>query len=139
MGGSFFRLSFFLKNSLRLISSGFYPALRTPSFRHPKDTNINLECQQKKNKSFSCLIRGLFVYLGMEKNIKTILQIKPGKDTGFAYQAIGAGYVVTLSNNIEIDSDDEDLLERYADVRDGRKSLPQLNDLLVGKIWDDSY
>ena len=65
MGGSFFRLSFFLKNSLRLISSGFYPALRTPSFRHPKDTNINLECQQKKNKSFSCLIRGLFVYLGM--------------------------------------------------------------------------
>lgn len=38
-------------NKLRLISSGFYPALRTPSFRHPKDTkkplNVQLLVQKK--------------------------------------------------------------------------------------------
>lgn len=39
MGGSFFVVWFLKKNKLRLISPGSYPALRTPSFRHPKDTN----------------------------------------------------------------------------------------------------
>ena len=52
MGGSFFGLSFFLKNKLRLISSGFYPALRTPSFRHPKDTNETVPRQALKKFFF---------------------------------------------------------------------------------------
>jgi hypothetical protein len=73
----------------------------------------------------------------MEETIKVILQIKPGRDTGEAFQAIGLGYVITLSGNVVIDSDDDDLLGRYVEVRDSRKSLAQLNDLLVGKVWED--
>jgi hypothetical protein len=72
----FFITIFFLKNSLRLISSGFYPALRTPSFRHPKDTENNFNIQQKK-KYFSCLFRGCFVSLGMiqDKHLQTNKEI----------------------------------------------------------------
>lgn len=46
MGGFFLFYHFLKKTKLRLISSGFYPALRTPSFRHPKDKKIIPKVQQ---------------------------------------------------------------------------------------------
>ena len=70
----------------------------------------------------------------------TIEKIEKGKDTGMAFGAIGAGYIITLSNNTTIKSDDEDLLDRYSEIRKGgRKSLDQLNKILVGKSWDTEY
>jgi hypothetical protein len=66
----------------------------------------------------------------------TIKKIEKGRDTGMAFGAIGAGYVITLSNGKTVKSDDEDLLERYKVIRDGRKDINQLNTLLVGKPWD---
>lgn len=73
----------------------------------------------------------------MKNNKKTITQISQGRDTGLAFQAVGSGYIITLSDNTSIHSDDEDLLERYEEVREGgRKSLEQLNNLLQGKEWE---
>jgi hypothetical protein len=70
----------------------------------------------------------------------TITKIEKGKDTGMAFGAIGGGYIVTLSNNDKVESDDEDLLERYREIRKGgRKSLDQLNKILVGKSWDIEF
>ena len=70
----------------------------------------------------------------------TITKIEKGKDTGMAFGAIGGGYIVTLSNNDKVESDDEDLLERYMEIRKGgRKSLDQLNKILVGKSWDIEF
>jgi hypothetical protein len=66
----------------------------------------------------------------------TIEKIEKGRDTGMAFGAIGAGYIITLSNGKTVKSDDEDLLERYKVIRDGRKDIDQLNTLLVGKSWD---
>ena len=66
----------------------------------------------------------------------TIKKIEKGRYTGMAFGAIGAGYVITLSNGKTVKSDDEDLLERYKVIRDGRKDINQLNTLLVGKPWD---
>ena len=69
-----------------------------------------------------------------------ITKIEKGKDTGMAFGAIGGGYIVTLSNNDKVESDDEDLLERYMEIRKGgRKSLDQLNKILVGKSWDIEF
>lgn len=70
----------------------------------------------------------------------TISKIEKGKDTGMTFGAIGAGYKVTLSNNTTVESDDDDLLDRYSEIRKGgRKSLDQLNNILVGKRWDMEY
>jgi hypothetical protein len=70
----------------------------------------------------------------------TILKIEKGRDTGMTFGAIGAGYKVTLSNNTTVESDDDDLLGRYSEIRKGgRKSLDQLNNILVGKPWDMEY
>lgn len=70
----------------------------------------------------------------------TITKIEKGRDTGMAFGAVGNGYVITLSNNDEVESDDEDLLDRYVEIRKGgRKDLNQLNDILVGKSWDIEY
>jgi hypothetical protein len=66
----------------------------------------------------------------------TIEKIEKGRDTGMAFGAIGAGYVITLSNGKTVKSDDEDLLDRYKVIRDGRKDIDQLNTLLAGKPWD---
>jgi hypothetical protein len=73
----------------------------------------------------------------MEIKNKIISQIKPGMDTGRSFGAIGYGYVVVLSNKEEVESDDEDLMDRYVETREDRLSLTQLNELLVGKIWED--
>ncbi len=55
-----------------------------------------------------------------------------------SFGAIGNGYIVTLSNDDKIESDDEDLLGRYVVIRKGgRKSLEQLNEALVGKGWKE--
>ena len=68
----------------------------------------------------------------------TIAKIEPGKDTGMAFGAIGAGYKVTLSDGSVVESYDEDLLDRYAELRTGnRMSLGQLNKILVGKEWEN--
>jgi hypothetical protein len=70
----------------------------------------------------------------------SIVKIQKGRDTGMAFGAVGTGYVVELSNGKLIKSDDDDLLDRYAELRrGGRKSLDQLNTILVGKSWDTSY
>ena len=70
----------------------------------------------------------------------TISKIEKGRDTGMTFGAIGAGYKVTLSNNTTVESDDDDLLDRYSEIRKGgRKSLDQLNNILVGKRWDMEY
>jgi hypothetical protein len=70
----------------------------------------------------------------------TITKIEKGRDTDMTFGAIGAGYTITLSNNKIVDSDDEDLLDRYSELRqDGRKNLDQLNKILVGKPWDMEY
>lgn len=70
----------------------------------------------------------------------TIQSIEPGRDTGMAYGAIGGGYKITLSNGDVIESDDEDLLGRYAKLRtNDRISLKDLNNILQGKVWDTDY
>ena len=70
----------------------------------------------------------------------TISKIEKGRDTGMTFGAIGAGYKVTLSNNTTVESDDDDLLGRYSEIRKGgRKSLDQLNKILVGKSWNTEY
>jgi hypothetical protein len=75
-----------------------------------------------------------------EDETVTIEKIESGRDTGMAFGAIGAGYIITLSNNTTVESDDEDLLDRYSEIRKGgRKSLDQLNKILVGKSWDTEY
>jgi C-terminal processing protease CtpA/Prc len=75
-----------------------------------------------------------------ENETVTIEKIESGRDTGMAFGAIGAGYIITLSNNTTVESDDEDLLDRYSEIRKGgRKSLDQLNKILVGKSWDTEY
>jgi hypothetical protein len=67
-----------------------------------------------------------------------IVKIELGRDTGMARGAIGLGYKITLSDGTIIDSDDEDLLDRYEEIRQGgRKSIEQLNNLLVGKEYVD--
>jgi hypothetical protein len=77
--------------------------------------------------------------LNEEQNL-TINKIEKGRDTGYAFGAIGAGYLITLSDGSTIESDDEDLLDRYAEIRSGeRKSLLQLNKILNGKVWDIDY
>jgi len=71
-----------------------------------------------------------------EKGGIVIVKIEKGRDTGISRQAIGLGYKVTLSNDSIIDSDDEDLLDKYAEIRTGgRKTLDQLNKILKGKQW----
>lgn len=75
----------------------------------------------------------------MEVKDKAITQIKPGRDTGYSFGAIGLGYVIILSNGEEIESDDEELLGRYVEVRGSRLGLSQLNSLLAGKVWEDLY
>jgi hypothetical protein len=66
----------------------------------------------------------------------TITKIEKGKDTGMEFGAIGAGYTITLSNGKTVESNDDDLLDRYEGIRDGRKDIDQLNKILVGKSWD---
>ena len=66
----------------------------------------------------------------------TITKIEKGKDTGMEFGAIGAGYTITLSNGKTVESNDDDLLDRYEVIRDGRKDIDQLNKILVGKSWD---
>jgi hypothetical protein len=67
----------------------------------------------------------------------TITKIEKGKDTGMEFGAIGTGYTITLSNGKTVESNDDDLLGRYSEIRKGgRKSLDQLNKILVGKSWD---
>jgi hypothetical protein len=75
-----------------------------------------------------------------ESTNPTIVKIEKGRNTGMAFGAIGAGYEITLSNGKKIESDDEDLLDRYKEIRKGgRKTLDQLNKILVGKEWDMKY
>jgi hypothetical protein len=69
-----------------------------------------------------------------------ITKIEKGRDTGMAFGAIRNGYIVTLSNNDKIESDDDDLMDRYIKLRKGgRKSLDQLNKILVGKSWNTEF
>jgi hypothetical protein len=70
----------------------------------------------------------------------SIVKIREGKDTGMSFGAIGAGYVVELSNETLTNSNDDDLLDRYPELRHGgRKSLERLNEMLVNKPWNTSY
>ena len=82
-------------------------------------------------------LAGLITESQLNENL-TIQKIEPGRDTGMAQGAIGLGYKITLSDGSVIDSDDEDLLDRYKELRtDGRKSIQQLNTILVGKEWEN--
>jgi hypothetical protein len=75
---------------------------------------------------------------GVDEEKLKIVKVESGRDTGMARGAIGLGYKVTLSNNSVIDSDDEDLLDRYVQIRKGgRKTIEQLNKILKGKEWKE--
>jgi len=75
-----------------------------------------------------------------EQNNPTISKIEKGRDTGFAFGAIGAGYKITLSDGTVIESYDEELLERYKKLRTGgRKSIEELNKILKGVEWDLNF
>jgi hypothetical protein len=70
----------------------------------------------------------------------SIVKIREGRDTGMSFGAIGAGYVVELSNETLTNSNDDDLLDRYSELRHGgRKNLERLNEMLVNKPWNTSY
>jgi hypothetical protein len=70
----------------------------------------------------------------------TIVKIEKGRNTGMAFGAIGAGYEITLSDGKKVQSDDEDLLDRYEEIRKGgRKTIEQLNKLLTGLEWNIEY
>ena len=93
-----------------------------------------------KTSEFRKLIREEVRKMLKENINPTIVKIGKGRDTGMSFGAIGAGYEITLSDGKKIESDDEDLLERYAEIRmGGRKSLDQLNKILVGKEWDMEF
>jgi hypothetical protein len=67
----------------------------------------------------------------------TIVKIEKGRDTGMSFGAIGAGYIIKLSDGKSVNSDDDDLLDRYTQIRTGgRKTIEQLNKLLTGLEWD---
>jgi hypothetical protein len=66
-----------------------------------------------------------------------ITKIEPGRDTGMAFGALGAGYKVTLSDGSMVDTNEDELLDRYKEIRDGRKTIQQLNNILVGKEWEN--
>lgn len=90
-----------------------------------------------KQSELRQLIREEISKVLKENTNPTIVKIEKGRDTGMAFSAIGAGYEITLSNSKKIQSDDEDLLERYKILRSGgRKSLEQLNKMLTGMEWD---
>ena len=73
-----------------------------------------------------------------DPSARRIIKIEPGRDTGMARGAIGLGYTITLSDGTIIDSDDEDLLDRYEEIRQGgRKTIEQLNNILVDKEYVD--
>ncbi len=75
-----------------------------------------------------------------ENTNPTIVKIEKGRNTGMAFGAIGAGYEITLSDGKRVQSDDEDLLDRYEEIRKGgRKDLGQLNTMLIGKEWNIEY
>jgi len=75
-----------------------------------------------------------------EDETVTIEKIESGRDTGMAFGAMGNGYIVTLSNNDKVESDDDDLMDRYIKLRKGgRKNLDQLNKILVGKSWNTEF
>ena len=70
----------------------------------------------------------------------TIVSIEKGRDTGMSFGAIGAGYMIKLSDGKSVESDDEDLLDRYVQIRKGgRKTIEQLNKILTGLEWDSTY
>lgn len=91
-----------------------------------------------KSKNFINEVRKFQKIAGLLKEdvYPTIVKIEPGRDTGMAFGAVGAGYEVTLSDGNVVSSDDEELLDKYVELRtDGRKSIEQLNQMLVGKEW----
>ena len=93
-----------------------------------------------KKSELQQIIREEIVKILTEQNNPTIAKIEKGRDTGMSFGAIGAGYTITLSNGESKESDDEDLLGRYAQLRKGgRKSIPELNKILNGVEWDSDY
>lgn len=68
----------------------------------------------------------------------TIKSITRGQSAGGpVYGAVGDNYIVKLSDGSEVETTDDDLLDRYARLRTGgRKTIDQLNKLLIGKSWD---
>ena len=81
-------------------------------------------------------LAGLINESQLNENL-TITKIEPGKDTGMAFGALGAGYKVTLSDGSIVDTNGDELLDRYREIRDGRKNIQQLNNILVGKEWEN--
>jgi hypothetical protein len=82
--------------------------------------------------------RDLKESLTNENSTLTIAKIEPGKDTGMAFGALGAGYKVTLSDGSVVESNEDELLDRYREIRSGgRKSIQQLNNILIGKEWEN--
>lgn len=68
----------------------------------------------------------------------TILDIKPGRDSGYSRGAIGSYYNVKLSNGKTIEASDEDFLERFKELRtDNKLPFEQLKQVLVGKEWNE--
>ena len=90
-----------------------------------------------KSSELRKLIREEIQKVLKEGENPTIVKIEKGRDTGMAFGAIGAGYEITLSDGKKVQSDDEDLLDRYVQIRKGgRKTVEQLNKLLTGLEWD---
>ena len=68
----------------------------------------------------------------------TILNIKPGRDSGYSRGAIGSYYNVKLSNGKTIEASDEDFLERFKELRtDDKLPFEQLKQALIGKEWNE--
>jgi len=68
----------------------------------------------------------------------TILDIKPGRDSGYSRGAIGSYYDIKLSNGKTIEASDEDFLERFKELRtDDKLPFKQLKQVLVGKKWNE--
>lgn len=93
-----------------------------------------------KKSELQQIIREEISKVLMEQKNPTITKIEKGQGTGMAHGAIGTGYKITLSNGKTVQSSDDDLLGRYAQIRKGgRKDLKQLNKILVGQEWDLDY
>jgi len=66
-----------------------------------------------------------------------ILGVELGKDSGFAQGAIGRNLIITLSDGSKVESNDDDLLGRYKQLRTGdRKNIEKLNNILYRVPWN---
>lgn len=87
-------------------------------------------------KKYNLTLQGLGLQEENKNNLH-ILGVELGKDSGFAHGAIGRNLIITLSDGSKVESNDEDLLSRYKQLRVGdRKSIEKLNNILYRVSWN---